>query len=314
MGEEPGTLDEYDHPWLEYMQKGEAHLRMSAATGVAVITISRHPGSLGDTVARAIAERLRYRLVERGELVQLAERIGGSDVAWDRAPELRERSPTFWERLNEERRRYASVLRRVMTQLAEEDNVVIVGLGGGQLLKGLRNVLRLQIIAPMEVRLERVMERGFDDVRGPLNRDQARDLIRARDRDVSGYMRYLFNIDWLESHHWDIVLNTGRFSVGETVDIVTAIVESGALEPSPLDRQRLDNLALASRVEATVLGDPNVWVNALKVVAHDGRVRIDGEVITEEDRDAVEQVVRAVDGVRHIENDLRVQPPPLTGM
>src|SRR3977135_324634 len=108
---------------------------------MAVITISRHPGSLGDTVARALAPRLHERVVERGALVQLAERIGGPDVAWDRSPELRERSPTFWERLNEERRRYASVLRRVTTHLAEEGDVVIVGLGGGQLLKGLGNGL-----------------------------------------------------------------------------------------------------------------------------------------------------------------------------
>jgi osmotically-inducible protein OsmY len=57
-----------------------------------------------------------------------------------------------------------------------------------------------------------------------------------------------------------------------------------------------------------------VWLNSLKVLPQEGRVRIDGEVITEEDRDAVEQVVRSVDGVRLIDNDLRVQPPPLTGM
>ncbi|MBV9134505.1 MAG: cytidylate kinase family protein [Chloroflexi bacterium] len=281
---------------------------------MAVITISRHPGSLGDTIARALAERLNYRLVERAELIRVAERIGGTDVAWDRAPEMRERSPSFWERLNEERRRYASVLRRATTQLAEESDVVIVGLGGGQLLKGLSNVLRLQIIAPMDVRMERVMERGFDEVAGPLTREQARDLIRKADRDISGYMRYLFNIDWLESHHWDLVVNTGRFSVSESVDIVAAIVDSGMLEPSALDNQRLANLALASRVEATVLGDPTVWANGLKVVAQDGRVRIEGEVITEEDREAVEQIVRSIDGVRSVENDLRVQPPPLTGM
>src|SRR6266567_614523 len=233
---------------------------------MAVITISRHPGSLGDTIARALAERLHYRIVERQELVRLAERIGGSDVAWDRAPELGERSPSFWERLNEERRRYASVLRRVTTQLAEEDDVVIVGLGGGQLLKGLTNVLRLQVIAPMDVRMERVMERGFDEVPGPLSRDRARDLIRKSDRDIGGYMRYLLNIDWLEPQHWDIVINTGRFSVSETVDIVVAVVDSGALEPSAMDRQRLANLSLASRVEATVLGDATVWANGLKVI------------------------------------------------
>ena len=95
---------------------------------------------------------------------------------------------------------------------------------------------------------------------GPLSRERARDLIRKHDRDTSGYMRYMFNIDWLEPHHWDMVVNTGRFSVDEVVEMVTAIVGSGMLEPSVLDRQRLGNLALASRVEATVLGDPSVWV------------------------------------------------------
>jgi hypothetical protein len=182
------------------------------------------------------------------------------------------------------------------------------------LLKGLSNVLRLQIVAPMDVRMERVMERGFDEVAGPLSRDRARELIRKADRDTSGYMRYMFNIDWLEPQHWDLVINTGRFTVPEAVNVIAAIVDSGILEPSASDRQRLGNLVLASRVESTVLSDPSVWVNGLKVVAQDGRVRLEGEVITEDDRDAVEQVVRAIEGVRVIDNDLRVQPPPLTGM
>src|SRR5919201_7124638 len=154
-----------------------------------VITISRVPGSSGDMLARALAERLQYRLVDRAELVGLAETVGGADVAWERSPELRERSPSFWERLNEERRRYASVLRRVTTHLAEQDNVVIAGLGAGQLLKGLGNVLRVQVVAPIEVRIERLMERGFDEVPGPMSREKARDLIRQRDRESNGYMR-----------------------------------------------------------------------------------------------------------------------------
>ena len=267
---------------------------LSGLREMAVITISRHPGSLGDTIARALADRLDYRLVERAELIRVAERIGGPDVAWDRAPELRERSPSFWS-ASTRSAAATPACSGATTQLAEEGDVVIVGLGGGQLLKGLSNVLRLQIIAPMDVRLERVMDRGFDDVAGPLSRDRARDLIRKHDRDTSGYMRYMFNIDWLEPHHWDMVVNTGRFSVDEVVEMVTAIVGSGMLEPSVLDRQRLGNLALASRVEATVLGDPTVWVNGLKVVAQDGRIRMEGEVITEEDRDAVEQIVLAIE-------------------
>ena len=281
---------------------------------MAVITISRVIGSSGDTLARALAERLQYRLVERAELVQLAETVGGADVAWERSPELRERSPSFWERLNEERRRYASVLRRVTTHLAEQDRVVIVGLGAGQMLRGLGNVLRVQVVAPIDVRIGRVMERGFEDVAGPLSREKARDLIRHRDRESTGYMRYLFNIDWMDPQHWDLVINTGRFAVPQAVELIAGIAESNLLEPSLADQQRLENLVLASLVEASVLSDPTVWVNGLKVVAQDRRVRLEGEVITEDDREAVEQVVRAIEGVRIVDNDLRVQPPPLTGM
>src|ERR1700694_3251203 len=102
---------------------------------MAVITISRHPGSLGDTLARALAERLHYRLVERDELVRLAELIGGPGGALGRSPQLRVRVPAFWERRSHDQRLYSSMLRRVLTQLAEEGDVVIAGLGAGQFLK-----------------------------------------------------------------------------------------------------------------------------------------------------------------------------------
>ncbi len=279
-----------------------------------VITISRIPGSLGDALAEALATRLGYRLVDRKELVRLAEALGGPDAELERSPELRERSPSFWERLNEERRRYASVLRRVVTHLAQQDDVVIVGLGAGQLLRGLSHVLRVQVVAPTDVRMERIMQRGYDDVKGPLTRDQARDLMRQRERSGAGYIRYLFSIDWLDPQQWDIVVNTGRFTVAQAVEILAGIVEQGTLQPTAEDRRRLANLALASQVESVLQGDASVWVNALKVMADDGRVRLEGEVITEDDRDAVEEIARAVEGVRAVENELRVQPPPLTGM
>lgn len=279
-----------------------------------MITISRTPGSLGDEVAEAVARRLGYRLVGRPELVQLSEQLSGPDADLGRSPEMRERSPSFWERLNEERRRYASLLRRAVTHLAEEDNVVVVGLGAGLMLRGLGHVLRVQVVAPAEIRLERVMERGYDDVPGPLSREHARDLVRQRERTGAGYIRYLFNIDLQDPQHWDLILNTGRFTLEQCAEIVAAIVERGDLEASPDDRRRLANLALASQVETVLQGETSVWVNALKVRADDGRVRIEGEVITEDDRDAVEDLVRAVPGVRSIENELHVQPPPLTGM
>ncbi len=284
------------------------------ARSMAVITISRTPGSLGDVLAEVLAARLGYRLVGRRELTQLAEELSGPDAALERSPELHERSPSFWERFNEERRRYASVLRRVVTHLAEEDDVVIVGLGAGQLLRGFHHVLRVQAVAPPDLRLERLMEHGYDDVRGPLTREQARELMRQRERSGAGYMRYLFNIDWLDPQQWDLVVNTGRFTIPQAAELIASLVERGELARTPVDERKLADLGLASRVETMLQGEASVWVNGLRVWADAGHVRIEGEVITEDDRDAVDEVVRAVPGVHSVENDLRVQPPPLTGM
>src|SRR5947209_8444001 len=132
--------------WLSGRPFRSARGTTRASSDMSVVTVSRLPGARGDTLAAALAERLGYRLVGRSELVKLAEHLAGFDTGWEGSPELRERSPSFWERLNDERARYVGVLRRVTTELADQDNVVIVGVGAGQLLRGLRHVLRLQVV------------------------------------------------------------------------------------------------------------------------------------------------------------------------
>jgi osmotically-inducible protein OsmY len=113
---------------------------------------------------------------------------------------------------------------------------------------------------------------------------------------------------------WDVVINTGALGVPQAVELLAGYVEGGHLQPNARDLQRLQDVVLSSRVESAILTDANVWVSNLRVTAERGRVRIEGEVITEEDRDAAEDAARLVPGVGGIENEVRVQPPPLTGM
>jgi len=82
----------------------------------------------------------------------------------------------------------------------------------------------------MDVRLERVMERGFDDVPGPLSRDRARDLIRHQDREAAGYMKYLFNIDWQEAQGERFVVRLaleGNDRRGLYADVAAAVSSTG---------------------------------------------------------------------------------------
>ena len=277
-----------------------------------IVTLSRLPGSLGDELAQALAERLGFRLVTRPELIRLADEQLGGPGTWERSPELGERAPSFWQRVTRERQhyRYCAILRSVVFQRAEQDDVVIAGLGAGRVLRGHPQVLAVLVTAPPELRLDRIAERGFEDVAGPLPRPRARDLLRRREQDSGAYMRYMFGIDWLEAHHWDLVLDTGRFDVPQSVELLSAIVERGLLRATSADRQRLADLALATRVEGAMLAQPGLMGDRLRVVAESGRVRLEGVVGDEADRAAAEHAARAVPGVRELQNELLVHAPP----
>jgi cytidylate kinase len=279
-----------------------------------VLTISRMPGALGDEIAQSVAEQLGFRLVSRQELARLASGPPGSrdEPAWEHSLQDAERSPSFFQRLTADRRSYARSLRRAVVELAQQGDVIIVGLGGGQVLQGLHQVLRTLVIAPEEVRVARLIEANVRAAREHvLSHEEARTLVRRHERDTAGYMRYLFQIDWLDACHWDLVINTGRFSLDEAVAILAATVQGGLLIGGPGDRHRLADLVLTGHVEKALSDLDTLWIDGMDVQAHRGRVVLDGTVTCEAERGLAEETVRAVDGVQGMDNKLRIQNPEL---
>jgi len=277
-----------------------------------IVTMTRQLGSEGDAIGRALAERLGYRYLDKRGIAQ-AMRVYGGDVEPD-APEIEEKKPSFWERLNEERRRHSIMLRSAVYAFAREDDCVIVGVGGSMLLKGLSHALKVLTIASADARVPRVMENGSLDRAGPVDRETAVEMIRAKDRETAGYLRYLFNVDYLEPKQYDVVLNTSRWSVPAAAEYLGQILSLPEITKTVESSQRIDDLALGSLVEASLVNNAGIWVHGLRVTSDRGEVTVTGEVITDEDRDVAEEIAAAVPGVRGVINELRIQPPPLTGM
>jgi cytidylate kinase len=276
-----------------------------------VVTIARQLGSLGDEVGRELASRLQYRYLDHRELPNYLREFGEIEP---NAPEIVESSPSFWERLNEERRRHAIIVRCAVYGFAAENDAVIVGLGGNLLMRGVEHSLRAYTIAAAGLRVERVMEKGVQSHPGPLSRDAAADLVRRSDRERSGYIRYMYNADWNGVHGYDFVLNTAGLSIEQATDTLQCAVEHAAITPTAHSLRAIADLALASRVEAVLISNAGIWIHGLRATSSDGTVTITGEVITDEDREYAEEVARGVPDVRSIINELRIQPPPLTGM
>ncbi len=276
-----------------------------------VVTVSWELGSDGDRIGQALAEHLSGRLVDGVALFDAAREY---DVPGVRpgAPELTERAPTFWERLNEERRRYAVLLRAVTYRFAAEGNCVVLGFGGGMLLRDVRHVVKVRTTAPRALRIERVTAAASRA--DSVTREKAEDAIRRSDRDRARYIRYLFNVDWADSAPYDLILNTRTLTTRSAVDLLAALGARPEFQPTPDSQRVLDELALVSQVEAILMHDPNVWVENLRVGVQGGVVTLTGQVLAEEDRESAEAAARRLPGVQVVRNDIAVQPPPLAGM
>ena len=217
---------------------------------MALVSVSREEGSWGGDVARELATRLGYRLLDRKALLAEAEAYGGISPS---APELDEKRPGFWERLDQERRRYNVLFRTVVYEQALKDNVVFLGRGTGMLLREVPHALRVLVICPVPTRIARIMERGAGGRPGPMTREQAEEVVRRADRDRAGYVRYLFQTDWLDPLQHSVVINSATIEVPAAVDLLAEMIGRHEYDPTPASRERLEALAQASHEESARL-------------------------------------------------------------
>jgi cytidylate kinase len=102
----------------------------------------------------------------------------------------------------------------VIRGLASEGNVLIVGRGGQALLRNHPTAVHVQIVAPFAMRAQVVMERMH------LEKKAAQHRVRASDRARFDYLRRYHDVDWLDSTHYHLVINTGRVPVSAAMDLV----------------------------------------------------------------------------------------------
>jgi osmotically-inducible protein OsmY len=123
--------------------------------------------------------------------------------------------------------------------------------------------------------------------------------IRNNDEAHSAIMRRHFDLQWTDSEHYDLVLNTKRVRVDECVSEVLSLVRASQFAETEATRQKLDDLALAARVRAALRRAPETREARVGVSAQGGRVALSGAGSTDEKLAFVE-VASAVPGVRDV--------------
>jgi cytidylate kinase len=213
-----------------------------------IIAISRQMGASSHTIAEKVAEDLGLPLFDQ-EIINRAATAAGVEpdviIAAETVPSLITRIVEHLGRhplamepeslpatvlpndliLTSSDYRY--LIDSVVQQVAEQQSAVILGHGAAQTLSDREGVLRVFILAPFEVRVRRhAHERG-------ISPERARGEVQENDKARAEFFRHYYNMDWLNSRRYDLVLNTGRLSDRTAADLIvqTARAHLG-FEPS----------------------------------------------------------------------------------
>jgi cytidylate kinase len=271
-----------------------------------IVAISMELGSEAREVARRVAGALAYRLIEREVLLQAAEKYA---VKEETLAQVDERTLSFWEKFDEDKRRYRIFIESALLSLARDGRVVIAGRGAPLLLKEIAHALKVRIVAPLEVRVERMM------VREGLDHRSATMRIKGHDKEQAARFDYLFGVDWTLPEHYDLVVNTGRGLLDAAAELIVQAARLPLYQPSDESRQKIRDLTLAAEVRAALAADPVVGGLHIEVSARSGVVTLKAVVFDPATMDAAAAVARRLEGVRSVDCEVvevpRIYPGPM---
>jgi len=194
----------------------------TSAKPMPVITLSREPGSGGQLVAQAVAERLHLDLFDQKIINAMAE---NADTSIRVIRTLDERGVSMIEdwvsAAISERHLWPDevlqVLMKVVGTIGRHGKAIIVGRGTNFILPPEAR-FRVRIIAPLERRIRRVAE-----TYGVSLSDAKRRVLRT-ESDRKAFVRKYFHSDIGDPANYDMILNTGTMSIESAAAAICAVM------------------------------------------------------------------------------------------
>jgi cytidylate kinase len=271
-----------------------------------IVAISREMGSGGYEIGAAVAKALNFEYVDRQILLQAAHAHGVPEA---KLVDVVERRLSLWERFDAERRRYLIFLEAAYYTFAEKGNLVTASRSGPFFVRDVSHALKVRVMAPVAVRVRRVMAQER------LDQKAAAAKVRSYDRELSGRIDYLFGLDWTRPEHYDLVINTRNDAWAFYTDLLVSAARHPQYQPTLESLQRIRDLSLAAQVRAALATDPGTEHINVEVTAQTGHVVLKGVVFSPAMMDAAAVVAQRVPGVTNVsceaEEIPRVYPGPI---
>jgi cytidylate kinase len=197
---------------------------------VNILTISHQYGSGGSRIARELGRRLDWSVWEKEIVRQIASQY---KVSEEYVEAKDERVDTFIERmvglfgmggfesayevppplwLNDAQ--LVRMTKGIVEDVAKEGRAIIVGRGGNHILAKHPTTAHVFLLAPLPVRVERVMRAEN------LTRAAAEHRIAGMDKLRADYVHTFYHADWRDPSTYHLMIDTGAWGEDNAVEMI----------------------------------------------------------------------------------------------
>ena len=196
---------------------------------IRIITIEREYGSGGAVIAQKIASRLGWKLWDQLLTDEIARRMDCARSLVEEHEEQRDSASyrlfkafmrgSYEGSLNAPRLKMVDtdcvreVTQKVVTDVADTGNCVIVGRGSAYYLGDRPDAFHVFIYAPFQDKVRRLQAAGNSEKR-------AIELAETVDVNRAAFIKQYFNVDWPERHRFHLMVNS---SLGEELAVGTIL-------------------------------------------------------------------------------------------
>jgi len=199
-----------------------------------VIGISRSLGAGGEEVARLVADKLGFRLVDDEIIARAAEKAGVTPESMAKV----EHSPSLIERILKymgtapvdagfgayvppavgASESYEGIITSVIRETAVAGNVVILAHGASIPLAGTKGLLRVLVSGSGDARAARLAAEGTDSAK-------ARKQIDESDGQRREYLQRFYDVRQESPSHYDLIISTDTITPASAAALIAAAAQ-----------------------------------------------------------------------------------------
>ncbi len=196
---------------------------------MAVITISNEFATQSQKVAAGVAEKLGYEYIGDQLLAQIARELNLSKheaetfVQTSKSSLLRyvdRYTCSIVQRVVDgehgclDDRAYYEKTRELVEQIYEAGNAIILGWGGQCILKDKPHTLHVRLKKDPALKTQELVEKY------EYSQKAAEKKVKQAEADLKAYLKEYFHQDWNDARLYDLVIDMGKTSVDQAVEII----------------------------------------------------------------------------------------------